>query len=82
MRNGVDCLPEEHVYAIQIVNALKICPKMYFIFVTGFVVAVSIGFLLFGIIVVIFFMSWVKLVINHVSTNNLLRRYKPLSKTT
>ncbi|XP_018567458.1 scavenger receptor class B member 1 isoform X2 [Anoplophora glabripennis] len=33
--------------------------------VLGFVVAVSIGFLLFGIIVVIFFMSWVKLVINH-----------------
>ncbi|KAJ8916553.1 hypothetical protein NQ315_000195 [Exocentrus adspersus] len=35
----------------------------------GFVVAVSVGFLLFGIIVVVFFMSWVKLVINHVRSD-------------
>ncbi|XP_076255610.1 epithelial membrane protein isoform X1 [Rhynchophorus ferrugineus] len=45
----------------------KLCAKLSSAFLRKwwFVVAVSVGIILFGIIVVIFFMSWVNLVINH-----------------
>ncbi|XP_048521544.1 protein croquemort-like, partial [Dendroctonus ponderosae] len=45
----------------------KLCAKLSSAFLRKwwFVVAVSVGIILFGIIVVIFFMSWVNLVVDH-----------------
>lgn len=48
-------------------NWVSGCKLIAKLLLSGFVVAVSVGIIIFGVIVLIFFTSWVNLVVNHVS---------------
>lgn len=56
-------------FIINFKNDLHYTAFLLLLFVTGIVVAISMLFILLGVIVAIFFMSWFKLIINHVSNS-------------